>query len=65
MPNPQQQQQQRKPSALEETIINLMKMTQGYFEEMKKSQEAGRKNNEASRKMLQTQIGQMTKQLAE
>jgi hypothetical protein len=53
LPNPQQ----RKPSALEETMINFMKMTQGNFEEMKKSQEAERKNNEASRKMLETQLG--------
>jgi len=42
-----------------------MKMTQGNFEEMKKSQEVERKNNEGSRKMLETQIGQMAKQLAE
>ena len=42
-----------------------MKMTQSNFEEMKKSQEAERKNNEASRKLLETQIGQMAKQLAE
>jgi len=32
---------------------------------MKKSQEDERKNNEASRKMLETQIGKMAKQLAE
>jgi len=31
-----------------------MKTTQGKFEERKKSQEAERKNNEASRKMLET-----------
>jgi len=42
-----------------------MKMTQGNFEELKKSQEAERRNNEASRKMLETQIGQMAKQIAE
>ena len=65
LPNPQQQQQPRKPSALEETMINFMKMTQGNFEELKKSQEAERRNNEASRKMLETQIGQMAKQIAE
>jgi hypothetical protein len=64
MPNPQQQ-QQRKPSALEETMINFMKMTQGNYEEMKKSQEAERKNNVASRKMLETQLGQLAKQLAD
>jgi len=46
-------------------MINFMKMTQGNFEEMKKSQEAERKNNEASRKLLETQIGQMVKKLAE
>ncbi|KEH17187.1 hypothetical protein MTR_0035s0100 [Medicago truncatula] len=37
----------------------------GNFEEMKKSQDAKRKNNEASRKMLETQLGQLAKQLAE
>ena len=42
-----------------------MKMTQGNFEELKKSQEAERRNNEASRKMLEIQIGQMAKQIAE
>ena len=65
LPNPPQQQQPRKPSALEETMINFMKMTQSNFEELKKSQEAERRNNEASRKMLETQIGQMAKQIAE
>ncbi|XP_024630203.1 interaptin-like [Medicago truncatula] len=65
MPNPQQQQQQRKPSGLEETMMNLMKMAQGNFEEMKKSQDIERKNNEASRKLLETQLGQLAKQLAE
>jgi len=64
LPNPQQP-QQRKPSALEETMINFMKMTQGNFEEMKKSQEDERKNNKASRKLLETQIGQMANQLVE
>ena len=64
LPNPQQQ-QPRKPSALEETMINFMKMTQGNFEEIKKSQDAERKNNEALRKMLEKQIGQMAKQIAE
>jgi len=64
LPNPQQQ-QPWKPSTLEETMINFMKMTQGNFEEIKKSQEVERKNNEASRKMLETQIGQMAKQIAE
>ena len=39
-----------------------MKMTQGNFEEMKKGQESERKNNEASRKMLETQIGQLAEQ---
>jgi peptidoglycan hydrolase CwlO-like protein len=46
-------------------MINFMKMTQGNFEEMKKSQEAERKNNEASKKMLETQLGQLAKHLAE
>jgi hypothetical protein len=64
LPN-HQQQQPRKPSGLEETMINFMKMTPGNFEEMKKSQEAERKKNEVSRKMLETQLGQLAKQLAE
>ena len=42
-----------------------MKIIQGNFEEIKMSQEAKRKDNEAFRKMLETQIGQMAKQLAE
>jgi len=46
-------------------MINFMKITQGNFEEIKKSQEAERKNNETSRKTLETQIGQMAKQLVE
>ena len=46
-------------------MINFMKMTQGNFEEIKKSQDAERKNNEALRKMLEKQIGQMAKQIAE
>jgi len=46
-------------------MINFMKMTQGNFEEIKKSQEAERRNNEGYRKMLETQIGQMAKQLDE
>ncbi|XP_039688640.1 uncharacterized protein [Medicago truncatula] len=65
LPNPQQQQQPRKPSGLEETMMNFMKMTQSNFEEMKKSQDLERKNNEASRKMLETQFGQLAKQLSE
>ncbi|XP_024626611.1 uncharacterized protein [Medicago truncatula] len=65
IPNPQQQQQPRKPSGLEKTMMNFMKMTQGNFEEMKKSQDIERKNNEALRKLLETQLGQLAKQLAE
>ena len=42
-----------------------MKMTESNFEEIKKSQEAKRKNNEAARKMFETQIGQIAKQLAD
>jgi len=64
LPNPQQQ-QQRKSSALEETMASFMKMTQSNFENIMKSQEAERKNNEASRKLMETQIGQMAKQIAE
>ncbi|KEH25741.1 hypothetical protein MTR_6g033930 [Medicago truncatula] len=61
----QQQQQQRKPSALEETMVSIIKMTQSNFEEMKSSQETERKNNEAARKMFETQIGQIARQLAD
>jgi len=46
-------------------MINFMKITQGNFDELKKSLEAERKNNEASKKMLETQIRQMAKQLVE
>jgi hypothetical protein len=52
MLNPQQQ-QQRKPSA------------PSNFENIMKSQEAERKNNEAARKLMETQIGQMAMQMAE
>lgn len=69
LPNPPrqqpQQQQQRPPSAWEETMAKFMQMTQSSLEEMKASQEAERKNNEAARKMFETQIGQIAKQMAE
>jgi len=68
LPNPQPQQQQhhqRKPSAFEEAMTNFVKMTQTNLEEIKASQEAERKNNEAARKMFETQIGQIAKQLAD
>jgi len=42
-----------------------MKMTQSNFEEIYKSQETERKNNEASIKMFETQIRQIAKQLAD
>jgi len=45
-------------------MMNFMKMTQGNFEEIKNSQEAERKNNEAFKKMLETQMRQMAMQLA-
>ena len=35
-------------------MTNFIKMTQTNFEEIKKSQETERKNNEASRKMFET-----------
>jgi hypothetical protein len=46
-------------------MAKFMQMTQANLEEMKASQEAERKNNEAARKMFETQIGQMAKQMAE
>ena len=68
LPNPQRQQpqqQQRPPAAWEEAMAKFMQMTQTNLEEMKASQEAERKNNEAARKMFETQIGQMAKQMAD
>jgi len=68
LPNPprqQPQQQQRPPAAWEEAMAKFMQMTQTNLEEMKASQEAERKNNEAARKMFETQLGQMAKQMAE
>jgi len=50
----QQQQQQRKPSYFEEAMISFVKMTQTNLEEIKASQEAERKKNEATRKMFET-----------
>jgi hypothetical protein len=38
-------------------MTKFMQMTQANLEEMKTSQEAERKNNEAARKMFETQIG--------
>jgi len=46
-------------------MAKFMQMTQTNLEEMKASQEAERKNNEAARKMFETQLGQMVKQMAE
>ncbi|KEH32972.1 hypothetical protein MTR_3g012210 [Medicago truncatula] len=41
-----------------------MKMIQSNFEGIKKSQELERKNNEAARKIFETQIGQIARKLA-
>jgi len=68
LPNPprqQPQQQQRPPTAWEEAMAKFMQMTQTNLEEMKASQEAERKNNQAARKMFETKLGQMAKQMAE
>jgi hypothetical protein len=59
-----QTQQPRKPSPLEETLNKFMQMTQTNFEGMKASQELAQKNNEASIKNLETQIGQLSRQVA-
>jgi hypothetical protein len=66
---PQQQAQQqppppRKPSPLEDTLMQFMKMTQGNFEQMKTNQEISNKNNEASIKNLETQIVQLSRQFS-
>ncbi|KAK2436917.1 hypothetical protein QL285_021877 [Trifolium repens] len=59
-----QTQQPRKPSPLEETLNKFIQMTQTNFEGMKASQELAQKNNEASIKNLETQIGQLSRQVA-
>ncbi|KAK2410681.1 hypothetical protein QL285_046032 [Trifolium repens] len=56
--------QPRKPTPLEETLNKFMQMTQTNFEGMKASQELAQKNNEASIKNLETQIGQLSRQVA-
>jgi hypothetical protein len=70
-PNNQQATQPRKPSPLEDTLCQFMKMTQGNFEAMKVSQdqlklsqEISNKNQEASIKNLETQIGQLSRQFS-
>jgi len=60
LPNPQPQ-QQRKLSAFEEAMTSFVKMTQTNRQEIKTSQEAERKNNEASMKNLENHIGQNAK----
>lgn len=46
-------------------MTSLVKMTQANLEEIKASQKAERKNNEVARKMFETEIGQIAKQLAD
>ncbi|MCI27906.1 hypothetical protein A2U01_0049106, partial [Trifolium medium] len=52
----------RKPSQMEETLTQFMRMTQGHFEAMKSCQEASNKNHEASIKNLEVQMGQLSRQ---
>ncbi|MCI26516.1 hypothetical protein A2U01_0047712, partial [Trifolium medium] len=54
----------RKPSQMEETLTQFMRMTQGHFEAMKSSQETSNKNHEASIKNLEVQMGQLSRQLS-
>ncbi|CAJ2668382.1 unnamed protein product [Trifolium pratense] len=62
---PLQSNQQRKPSPMEETLMQFMKITQENFGAMKASQELSNKNHEASIRNLETQIGQLSRQFTE
>jgi hypothetical protein len=66
-----QSSQQRKPSQLEDTLTQFIKVTQGNFEamkvsqdQMKANQDIANKNLEASIKNLETQMGQLSRQFA-
>jgi hypothetical protein len=68
---PQQNNQQRSSSALEDTLSQFIKVTQGNFESMKisqdqreKNQDLANKNHEASIRNLETQIGQLSRQFS-
>ncbi|XP_045809752.1 uncharacterized protein LOC123904106 [Trifolium pratense] len=66
-----QNSQQRRPSQLEDTLTQFIKVTQGNFEamkvsqdQMKANQDIANKNHEASIKNLETQVGQLSRQFA-
>ncbi|XP_045822039.1 uncharacterized protein LOC123914922 [Trifolium pratense] len=66
-----QSSQQRKPSQLEDTLSQFIKVTQGNFEAMKISQDQlkanqdiANKNHEASIKNLENQMGQLSRQFS-
>ncbi|XP_045831120.1 uncharacterized protein LOC123922450 [Trifolium pratense] len=66
-----QNSQQRRPSQLEDTLTQFIKVTQGNFEamkvsqdQMKTNQDIANKNHEASIKNLETQVGQLSRQFA-
>ncbi|MCI21221.1 hypothetical protein A2U01_0042387, partial [Trifolium medium] len=66
-----QNSQPRKPSHLEDTLTQFIKVTQGNFEamkirqdQMKDNQDIANKNHEASIKNLETQIEQLSRQFA-
>jgi len=46
-------------------MTNFVKVTQTNLEELKASQEAEIRHNEASRKVMETQIGRIDKKLAD
>ncbi|XP_045802421.1 uncharacterized protein LOC123896006 [Trifolium pratense] len=66
-----QSSQQRKPSQLEDTLSQFIKVTQGNFEamkisqdQMKANQDIANKNHEASIKNLENQMGQLSRQFS-
>ncbi|GAU10453.1 hypothetical protein TSUD_419230, partial [Trifolium subterraneum] len=68
---PSQNSQPRQQSPLEDALTQFIKVTQGNFEEikisqnqMKANQDVANKNHEASIKTLETQIGQLSRQLS-
>jgi len=58
---PSQQQPQTNTSALEQALTGFIKVTQTNFQEIKSNQVSVQRNNEASIKNLETQIGQLSK----
>lgn len=55
---------QRKPSQLEETLQNFIKATQSIFDQVNKNHEIMSRNHDASVKILETRIDQLSRKIA-